>query len=108
MRLTGKSTHPEVKAENAFISAPALPSILAGGERGGQGMVRGRGRRRSEVSVSGRGSPVFGWLGNWPFGFSLDSSTHVTTRHWGSAPFSQNRSAVGALESSCFHLLMLQ
>lgn len=29
MRPKGKSTHPEVKAENAFISAPALPSILS-------------------------------------------------------------------------------
>lgn len=29
MRLKGKSTRPEVKAENAFTSAPALPSILS-------------------------------------------------------------------------------
>lgn len=43
----------------------------------------------------------------WPIGFSLDSRTHVTMP-LGISPFSQDRSAVGALESSYFHFLMLQ
>lgn len=44
MRLKGKSMHPEVKAENAFISAPALPSILspANGLSVQRGSVGGR------------------------------------------------------------------
>lgn len=54
MRLKGKSTHPEVKAENALISAPALPSILSpenglSVQRGGCGAGNGEGQRSTQI-----------------------------------------------------------
>lgn len=119
MRRKGKSACPAEIAFDFSLLASSLRVSLQSSlyqmvlvHREGRERGAGRSRCRCGAYVSGKGKA--GRVNAWPigslilllvFGFSLDSNAHLAIT--GISPALSESQSLGAIESSCFHLLML-